>query len=189
MTTLLLFPGAGSTSAHSSLVAIEQQLGPTRCVRADFPYRHRGQKMPDRAPVLMAAVRTEISQLPSDEPFVFGGRSMGGRMCSMIAAGADGFAPPALLRGLVLISYPLHPPGKPGRLRIEHLPAIKVPTLFISGTKDEFGSQAEMTEWSAMMAPEAQVEHQWLPGKRHDLRGADQEVAALVQDFLDRVLH
>ena len=71
--------------------------------------------------------------MPPDR-IVLGGRSMGGRICSM--AVADGL--PAA--GLVLISYPLHPPGRPERLRIEHLPALEVPCLFMSGTRDTFGT-------------------------------------------------
>ena len=117
-----------------------------RCVRADFPYRRAGRKAPDRAPVLMASIRETLAELPADEPLVMGGRSMGGRMCSMVAAGVDGLPPPANLRGLVLISYPLHPPGQPAKLRVDHLPAIRVPTLFISGTNDAFGKPDEITQ-------------------------------------------
>src|SRR5690242_12227673 len=105
--TVLLFPGAGSDSNNPSLRAIEAAIAPHRCVRADFPYRLAGRRAPDRPPVLLAAVREQIAALPADEPLVMGGRSMGGRMCSMIAAGADGEPPPANLQGLVLICYPL----------------------------------------------------------------------------------
>ena len=99
---LLLFPGAGSDASHRSLVTIEQWVDPHACRRVDFPYRRAGRKAPDRAPVLMAAVRDELDSLAADEPVVLGGRSMGGRICSMVAAGADGAPPPAGLRGLVL---------------------------------------------------------------------------------------
>jgi uncharacterized protein len=116
-----------------------------------------------------------------------GGRSMGGRMCSMVAAGVDGLPAPANLRGLVLISYPLHPPGRPEKLRVEHLPAIRVPTLFISGTNDAFGKRDELTEWTATMSPKAKVEHVWLEGKGHDLKGCDKQVAEAVSGFLARV--
>ena len=74
---------------------------------------------------------------------LLGGRSMGGRICSM--AVADGL--PAA--GLVLISYPLHPPGRPDRLRIEHLPALEVPCLFVSGTRDAFGTPDELERHTA----------------------------------------
>lgn len=186
-TTLVLYPGAGSDSNSSSLITIERAVAPARCVRADFPYRRAGRKAPDRAEVLMASIRETLAGLPSDEPLVMGGRSMGGRMCSMVAAGVDGLPAPANLRGLVLISYPLHPPGRPEKLRVEHLPAIRVPTLFISGTNDAFGKRDELTEWTATMSPKAKVEHVWLEGKGHDLKGCDKQVAEAVSGFLARV--
>ena len=185
--TLLLYPGAGSDSSHSSLVATERWVAPHRCVRADFPYRREGRRAPDRAPRLLAAIREELLGLP-DEPLVMGGRSMGGRMCSLIAAGADDQPPPANLVGLVLVSYPLHPPGKPDRLRIEHLPDIKVPTIFVSGARDTFGSPDELREWTATMPKKAKVTHLFVEGKGHDLKGADHTIAGAIKDFLDRVI-
>jgi predicted alpha/beta-hydrolase family hydrolase len=179
---VLLFPGAGTSADHPSLVAIDRALAavPPRgvaCRRADFPYRRAGRRAPDRAPVLMQAVRDELASL-GPGPVVMGGRSMGGRMCSMVAGGADGLTAPEQLIGLVLVCYPLHPPGKPDSLRVEHLPAITVPCLFVSGTKDPFGSPAELERWSATIP--AEVTHEWIDGKGHDLRGADERVAELV---------
>jgi predicted alpha/beta-hydrolase family hydrolase len=107
---------------------------------------------------------------------VLGGRSMGGRVCSM--AVAEGL--PAA--GLVLISYPLHPPGKPDRLRIEHLPALHVPCLFVSGTRDAFGTPAELEQHTkAIPGP---VEHVWIEGKGHDLKGQDLVIADAVADWV-----
>jgi predicted alpha/beta-hydrolase family hydrolase len=186
--TVLLYPGAGSDSSHSSLVSIEHAVAPHRCVRADFPYRKEGRKAPDRAPRLLAAIREELEHVGSDEPLVMGGRSMGGRMCSMIAAQVDEIPAPTNLAGLVLISYPLHPPGRPDRLRVEHFPRINVPTLFISGTKDTFGSPDELTEWTATLPKRAKVTHLFIEGKGHDLKGADHTIAGAVKDFLDRVI-
>jgi uncharacterized protein len=187
MTTVLLYPGAGSDSNQPSLVAIERAVAPVRCVRADFPYRKAGRKAPDRPEVLMASIRETIAELPAGEPLIMGGRSMGGRMCSMVAAGVDGGPAPRNLRGLVLISYPLHPPGQPAKLRVDHLPAIGVPTLFISGTNDAFGKPDELTQWTRTMATKAKVEHVWLDGKGHDLKGCEAEVAAEVRAFVTRV--
>ncbi len=187
MTVLLLYPGAGSDSNQPSLFAIERAVAPVHCVRADFPYRKAGRKAPDRAEVLMASIRETLADLPADEPLVMGGRSMGGRMCSMIAAGVDALPAPANLRGLVLISYPLHPPGRPDKLRVEHLPAIRVPTLFISGTNDAFGKPDEIMQWTATMHVKAKVEHVWLEGKGHDLKGCDAKVAAEAAAFVTRV--
>lgn len=185
---LLLYPGAGTDSSHSSLVATEQWVAPHPCFRADFPYRREGRKAPDRAPKLLAAIRGELARIDADEPLVMGGRSMGGRMCSLIAAGADDEPAPPNLRGLVLISYPLHPPGKPEKLRVEHFPDIRVPTLFISGSKDTFGRPDELREWTATLPRRAKVRHLFVEGAGHDLKGADHTIAGAVVDFLARVL-
>ncbi len=107
---------------------------------------------------------------------------MGGRMTTMVAADVDGGGPVARLAGLVLVCYPLHPPGKPENLRVEHLPDIDVPSLFISGTKDPFGSPDELTEWTATI--DAPVEHVWVEGKGHDLRGADDTIAEALAAFV-----
>jgi predicted alpha/beta-hydrolase family hydrolase len=187
MASVLLLPGAGSDSNQPSLRAIEAALATDRVVRADFPYRLAGRKPPDRAPVLMQAVRDQVAALPSGEPLIIGGRSMGGRICSMIAAGADGNPPPPNLAGLVLICYPLHPPGRPDRLRVEHLPEIAVPTLFVSGTKDTFGTPDELTWWSATISA-APVTHVWIDGKGHDLKGCDARIAEIVAGFVTRLV-
>jgi predicted alpha/beta-hydrolase family hydrolase len=183
--TVLLYPGAGSDSSHPSLRAIERAVAPVKCVRADFPYRREGRRAPDRAPKLMAAVRQEIATLGRGA-LVMGGRSMGGRVCSMVAAGADGEPPPAKLAGLVLIAYPLHPPGKPDRLRVEHLPDVRVPCLFVSGTRDPFGSPGELTAWTTTIS--APVTHVWIEGGGHDLKGADAAIAEAVATFVTSVL-
>ncbi len=178
--SLLLFPGAGSNRDHSSLVAIEEAMAPGVCVRADFPYRKAGKKVPDRAPVLIQAVVDEAAAM-GPGPVVLGGRSMGGRMCSM--AVAAGLVPNAV--GLVLISYPLHPPGKPEKLRVEHLVDVRVPCLFIHGTKDAFGTPAELQQWTATIpgSPDS-VAHVWIEGKGHDLKNADDQIASAIMDMI-----
>lgn len=178
---VLLFPGAGSAASHPSLVAIEEAVAPLPVTRADFPYRREGRRAPDRAPKLIACVTEEAARLAEradvgPERIVLGGRSMGGRICSM--AVAEGL--PAA--GLVLISYPLHPPGKPERLRIDHLAELSVPCLFISGTKDSFGSPAELEHHTAAIP--GPVTHVWIDGKGHDLRGADADLARIVSEWL-----
>jgi predicted alpha/beta-hydrolase family hydrolase len=185
--TVVLYPGAGSDAQHSSLVAIEDRFGSRASVeRTDFPYRRAGRKAPDRAPKLMASIRDDLAGLQRRRgPVVLGGRSMGGRIASMVAADVDGEGPVARLAGLVLVCYPLHPPGKPDALRVEHLPDLDVPCLFVSGTRDPFGSPDELTEWTATIP--ASVEHVWIEGGRHDLRGADDEIASAVVDFVERV--
>lgn len=180
---LLLTPGAGADRTQASLVAIDELLAAEGVAveRMDFPYRQAGRKAPDRAPVLIEAVRQGAADLaartglPAERVFL-GGRSMGGRMCSM--AVAEGL--PAA--GLVLISYPLHPPGKPEKLRIEHLPALDVPCLVVSGTRDAFGTPDELrTHLAAIPGPTEVV---WIEGGDHGLRGKDAEVAAAVRTWL-----
>lgn len=174
---MLLTPGAGSGRDHPSLVAIERRLAPIPVVRLDFPYRRAGRKAPDRAPVLIAAVVEAARELAAEarvaaDRVVLGGRSMGGRMCSM--AVADGL--PAL--ALVLVSYPLHPPGRPDRPRIEHLPRLDLPCLFVSGTRDAFGRPDELEAATATVP--GPVTHVWVDGGDHGLRGRDEDVAAAV---------
>lgn len=181
MTQMLLFPGAGSASTHPSLLAIAARVAPLTTVRADFPYRLAGRRAPDRPAVLLQAVRDAATPLLNSDPsLVVGGRSMGGRMCSLAVADLDNPLPAV---GLVLICYPLHPPGKPDALRVEHFPRLHVPCLFVSGTKDAFGSPDEFAEWTSTIP--AAVTHRWLDGKGHDLKGCDELIAKMVADWLD----
>lgn len=105
-------------------------------------------------------------------------------MASMVAADVDGGGPVRRLAGLVLVGYPLHPPRRPDHLRVDHFGDIEVPCLFVSGTRDEFGTPEELERWTATIP--APVEHVWLEGRRHDLRGADDEIAEAVADFVSR---
>jgi predicted alpha/beta-hydrolase family hydrolase len=182
---LLLFPGAGSGRESPALVAVDEAVSPALpVVRADFPYRREGRRAPDRAPKLIACVRDEAAALVASAgvppaSLALGGRSMGGRMCTM--AVAEGLPAAAL----VLIAYPLHPPGRPEKLRIEHFPQITVPCLFVSGTRDPFGTPEELEAHTAAIA--GPVTHVWVEGGRHELKGADADVAATIRDWLDAV--
>lgn len=180
---LLLTPGAGAGRDHHTLLAVESALAartpPVPVERVDFPYRLAGRRMPDRPAVAVAHLKHEAERLADalgvgTERLLLGGRSYGGRMCSM--AVAEGL--PAA--GLVLLSYPLHPPGRPERLRVEHFGAIDVPVLFVSGDADPFGSPAELAEHAAAIpGPTTFVT---LRGA-HDLRGKDADVANAVADW------
>ena len=179
---LVLFPGAGSSSDHHTLQALEAALAPLPVHRADFPYRKAGRRAPDRAPVLVATVVEEARRFAAGlgvetSRLVLGGRSMGGRMCSM--AVAEGL--PAA--GLALISYPLHPPGRPDRLRTEHFPHLEVPSLFVSGTRDTFGTVEELEAATAALA--GPVRHVWIDGGRHPLDRVDDAIVAAVRGWLD----
>ena len=205
-----MFPGAGTDCNHPSLVHLQRSLAPLPVGRADFAYRRAGRRAPDRAPVLLEAVRAEATAMAAalrttTGKLVLGGRSMGGRMCSMAAAGGGEMAAagggemvaagggemaaagdadrPALpVAGLVLICYPLHPPGKPDTLRVEHLPRLSMPCLFVSGTRDAFGTPDELQHWTATIP--GPVTHVWLDGKGHDLKGSDAAITAAVTAWL-----
>jgi len=163
---LLLTPGAGGGADHRTLVAIENALfGRLPVRRHDFAYRRAGRRAPPRAPSVVAELMGDLPLIAaelgvSSGGLVIGGRSFGGRVCSM--AVADG-APAA---GLVLLSYPLHPPGRPERLRTEHFERIGVPCLFVSGTHDPFASPDELREHTAAIA--GPVTLRFIDGTRHD---------------------
>ena len=184
---VVLFPGAGSSASHASLVSLEEALSPLPVARIDFPYRRAGKSFPDKTPVLVECVRSEVRAfaeqlgVPTSQ-LLIGGRSMGGRMCSMAVADETNQLDVA---ALVLMSYPLHPPKKPENLRTEHLPRINVLTLCISGTKDNFGSPEELE--SAFSVVPAAVQWHWVHNGRHELAKADAEIAATVLQFIQTV--
>ena len=178
---LLLTHGAGGGAGHRTLIALEDSLElPVR--RMEFGYRREGRRFPDRAPKLIAQVRAEAEAFAAElgtttARLVLGGRSMGGRMCSM--AVAEGL--PAA--GLVLLSYPLHPPGKPDRLRVEHFGDIGVPVLFVNGDRDPFGTPEEFAAHIGAIGGAVTVH--WLEGQSHDPKpSTDTEIVAAVGAFL-----
>ncbi len=162
---LVLFPGAGGTREHAILTALEDFLSPLPVMRHEFSYRREGKRVPPRAPKLVAELKAEQQAIADKlgcrpDRLVFGGRSMGGRVCSM--AVAEGM--PAA--GLLLLSYPLHPPDKPDKLRVEHFADIKVPCLFVSGDNDPLGSREEFGRHLSQIT--GRVEAKFLDGGRHD---------------------
>ncbi|HXK34802.1 MAG TPA: alpha/beta family hydrolase [Dehalococcoidia bacterium] len=134
-------PGAGANlhdpfGAHLAATLPSEGIA---VVRMQFPYMQAGKKSPDRQPVLEATWRAVLERVADGSSrVVVSGRSMGGRIGSMVVA--DG----APADALALFAYPLHPPGKPEQQRVEHLPKLKLPTLFVSGTNDAFGSPEEL---------------------------------------------
>lgn len=137
---VLLTHGAGGDRDGAGLVALASGLAERGhlVVRANLPYREAGRPLPPRAERMVApfaaiAAAARDSLAPGED-WVVGGRSYGGRVASM--AVADGRI--AFAAGLLLYSYPLHPPGKPDRLRADHWPGIDVPSLFLQGTHDPF---------------------------------------------------
>jgi predicted alpha/beta-hydrolase family hydrolase len=180
---LILTPGASAGREQRSLVAIDEAVSPDGVTveRIDFPYHLAGRRAPDRPPVLIATV-VEASRALAERlgvkagAIALGGRSMGGRMCSMAVAQGQESA------GLVLISYPLHPPGKPEKARTEHLGRLGVPCLFVSGTRDAFGTRDELESATAVIP--GPVSHVWIEGGDHGLKGKDEQVAGVVRSWL-----
>ncbi len=190
-----LWPGAGTSADHPSLLAIEAGLAPLHVERFDFPYRREGRRAPDRANKLIASLRSDVAAMcarlgTTPDHVVLGGRSMGGRMCSMAVAGATGATAkgaetreePLPAAGVVLLGYPLHPPGKPDRLRVEHLPDVTVPTLFVSGDRDAFGTPDELAAARDLVG--GPVTSVTIPGARHELKGVDDQLVAAIRDWL-----
>ena len=142
---LVLAHGAGAGQMSRFMVRAAQELAARGVSTAtfDFPYITAGRKVPDRAPALetawieaIDAARTRLAGVP----LFIGGKSMGGRMASHVAAqGTVGD-----IAGLVFLGYPLHPPGRPEQRRDAHLPAIAAPMLFVQGSRDTFGTAEEI---------------------------------------------
>ena len=143
---LVLTHGAGGNSNAPLLIALAELLAKSGCnvLRCDLPYRQRrptGPPSPSDAKHDREGLRRAVTLMKKEfagRAFL-GGSSYGGRQASILVA-----AEPALVGGLLLLSYPLHPPGRPAQLRTAHFPSLQVPCLFVSGTRDAFGSIEEL---------------------------------------------
>jgi predicted alpha/beta-hydrolase family hydrolase len=139
--TFVYAPGASANLNEAFALALDRLLPPRgiAVVRFQFPYAEAGRKAPDRPPVLEATWNAVIEAVRQPRVrLCVGGRSMGGRIASQVVAAGTA------VDALCLFAYPLHPPGKPEQLRVEHLPKLKVPALFVSGSSDAFGSPDEL---------------------------------------------
>ena len=144
--TIILGHGAGANQTSRFMVEFAEGLAARGCNAAtfNFPYTEHGRKIPDPAQKLEACWRAVIEAIAShaglaNAKLIIGGKSMGGRIASqMAAAGSQG------ARGLVFLGYPLHPPGRPEKLRAEHLSRIGLPMLFVQGSRDTFGTPDEL---------------------------------------------
>lgn len=169
---VLLAHGAGSDRHGAALVAASARLAASGVpsLRFDYPYRSAGRKAPDRPAALAAATReaaallAETAGLVADQ-LVLGGRSMGGRYCSLVVGAEDD---PVPARGLVLLGYPLHPAGKPEQLRTAHFPRLRLPVLFVSGDRDALAPR-EALEEAARLIP-GPVTFHWIEGADHGYR-------------------
>lgn len=179
---LVLTPGASARRDQSGLVAIDQAVTGVGIVveRVEFPGQAAGKRRPDPPEVCIETIRAATSELADrlavpTHRLAIGGRSMGGRMGSMAAA--EGLE----VAALVLVSYPLHPPGTPDRLRTAHFPDLHLPSLFVSGRRDPFGTPAELEgETAAIPGP---VTLAFVDGD-HSLRKQESEVADIVASWL-----
>jgi predicted alpha/beta-hydrolase family hydrolase len=169
---VLLAHGAGSDKDAPVLRSVASTLADARVpsLRFDYPYRVAKKRSPDRPPVLERATRDAAAELAKRsglpaERLVLGGRSMGGRYCSMVV-GDEELPVPAL--GLLLLGYPLHPAGQPDRLRVEHFARLRVPCLFVSGTRDSLATQRGLTK--AAKKIKGTVSFHWLDSADHGYR-------------------
>jgi predicted alpha/beta-hydrolase family hydrolase len=178
----VLTPGASAGRDHSGLVAIDEAVTRMGLVaeRVEFPGQAAGKRRTDPPAVCIETVRAASETLAARlsvpaRRIALGGRSFGGRMCSM--AVAEGFDAAAL----VLVSYPLHPPGKPNTLRTGHFPQLRLPCLFVSGGRDAFATPQELErETGAIPGP---VTLAFVEGD-HSLRKSEAEAAETVASWL-----
>jgi predicted alpha/beta-hydrolase family hydrolase len=149
--------GAGQRSHFMVLAAREMSARGVTTATFDFPYVLARRKVPDKAPVLEESWRGALAAARAHPafaglPLFIGGKSMGGRIASHVAAaGTDG------VRGLVFLGYPLHPPGRSDQRRDAHLPEIREPMLFIQGTRDPFGTAGDISALLPRLNPSASV--------------------------------
>jgi predicted alpha/beta-hydrolase family hydrolase len=135
-----------------------------RVVRFEFPYmaaRRRGERRgaPDRQPLLLDCWRDVVSELGGGNRLVLGGKSLGGRMATMIADEVGA-------RGVLCFGYPFHPPGQPAKLRTAHLETLRTPLLIVQGSRDPFGSEEEVGTY----ALSASIRVEWIPGGDHSFK-------------------
>jgi predicted alpha/beta-hydrolase family hydrolase len=164
--TLILAHGAGApmNSPFLNVVARGVAQGGARVARFEFPYMHARRTggragAPDRGPVLEEAWEEAIASLGGGARLAIGGKSLGGRIASMVADRAG-------VRGLVCLGYPFHPPGKPERLRTKHLEDLRTPALIVQGTRDIFGSREDVAGYR--LSPSIRVA--WLEDGDHSFK-------------------
>lgn len=191
---LALAHGAGAPMDSPFMNAVARGLGERgiRVARFEFPYmrlkRETGKsKPPDREPALRAAWLQVIAELGGGEKLVIGGKSMGGRMASLVADEAG-------VRGLVCMGYPFHPVGQPDRLRTAHLAGLRTPTLIVQGTRDAFGTREEVDGYD--LSPAIRIA--WLPDGDHSWKprassgrteaGNREDGIAAIADFVGATL-
>jgi predicted alpha/beta-hydrolase family hydrolase len=188
--TLVLAHGAGAPMDSPFMKRVSAALASRaiRVVRFEFPYMAKrresgGRSAPDRPAVLMARWKEVIERLGGGPRTVIGGKSMGGRIASMVADEVEA-------RGLVCLGYPFHPPGDASRLRTAHLETLRTPALIVQGTRDAFGSAEEIPGYR--LSPSIRVafieggDHSFKPPARSGRTEAQnlEEAVGIVADFV-----
>lgn len=168
--TILLAHGAGAPMDSTSMTSAAKALAAVgfRVARFEFGYMAARRtsdtrKPPPRAETLIPEYQAAVQALGATGPLIIGGKSMGGRVASMAA---DELSSKGLIRGLLCLGYPFHPPGKPENLRTRHLTDLKTPTLICQGTRDEFGGIDEVGAYGLS----DRINILWLEDGDHDLR-------------------
>ncbi|MDH4984762.1 thioesterase domain-containing protein [Aminobacter anthyllidis] len=167
---VLLAHGAGAPMDSASMTAAANALAKAglRVARFEFGYMaarrsEAGRKPPPRAETLNPEYKAAVEQLGAKGPLIIGGKSMGGRVASMIA---DELHASGQIIGLLCLGYPFHPPAKPTQLRTKHLATLKTPTLIVQGMRDEFGTVEEVPNYELSDG----IELLWLEDGDHDLK-------------------
>jgi predicted alpha/beta-hydrolase family hydrolase len=187
--TLILAHGAGSGQHSPFMVSFANALAALRVatITFNFPYTEQKRKLPDRRPVLEACYRAVIDAVggavaSAGGSLFIGGKSMGGRIATQVAA-AD---PERPIAGLVLLGYPLHPPGRPAERRDAHLPAVGRPMLFVQGSRDAFGTPAELTLALSSVSPPATLHI--VTGGDHSFKVSRRDDQAAVYEDVQRTI-
>jgi predicted alpha/beta-hydrolase family hydrolase len=164
--TLVLAHGAEGPMDSTFMETIAEGVAKAgiRAARFEFPYMRRRRETgqggaPNPGPVLMQSWRDTIEKLGGGERLVIGGKSLGGRIASMIADEAG-------VHGLVCLGYPFHPPGKPEQTRTRHLEQLRTPALMLQGTRDAFGRPEEVTKYKLSRA----IRIEWLEDGDHSFK-------------------
>jgi predicted alpha/beta-hydrolase family hydrolase len=167
--TYVFAHGAGGPMVSPFMKTVARGIAAAgiRVVRFDFPYMAARRKRPDPPNVLMDCWREVVGELGAPANLVIGGKSMGGRIATMVADELG-------VAGLLVYGYPFHPPGRPERLRTAHLETLHTNTLIVQGTRDTFGTREEVPGYT--VSPTIKIE--WIEGGDHSLgRNLDRPIA------------
>ena len=195
--TVLLAHGAGAGMDTAFMTQMAQGLAEKewQVIRFEFPYmakqRISGRRTPpNRVEILLQSFLDQVQSLTTHQPLVIGGKSMGGRIASLVA---DGLFSESRILGCICLGYPFHPLGKPQTLRVEHLLKLQTPTLIVQGERDAMGSRGEVENYSLSQ----HLQFAWMPDGDHSFKPRKRSghteqqnmdlAVAKVNDFLGRL--